>query len=104
MQGPQNLFFTPDPNLPYKVINAADNKKCFTLNGNEHKLVLNDYTGAPNQIFNVYQNNQKYAFVHPGTNTALHVEKENKGDGGVISSNPGQFESSFFQIVPVTKG
>ena len=32
------------------------------------------------------------------------MEKENKGDGGVVSTNPGQFESSFFQIVPVTKG
>lgn len=91
MQGPQNLFFTPDPTIPYKVISVMDYKKAFTLHGNDHKLVIADYQGAPNQLFNIYQNNQKYAFVNPSLSTALHIEKENKADGGVVSSNAGQF-------------
>lgn len=104
MQGPQNLFFTPDPNIPYKVISVMDNHKAFTLHGNDHKLVIADYHGAPTQLFNIYQNNQKYAFVNPTSYTALHVEKENKGDGTDIKSDAGQFQSSFFHIAPVTKG
>ena len=91
MQGPQNLFFTPDPNIPYKIISVMDPKKAFTLHGDAHKLVISDYQGAPNQLFTIFQNNQKYAFVNPATDSALHVEKENKGDGGVVSCNSGQF-------------
>ena len=104
MEGPQNLIFTPNPNDPYKIISVLDFQKAFTLRDNDKRLTISDYKGAPNQIFNIFQNNQKYAFVNPATNSALHVEGENQKDGGVVRTDPGQHQSSFFHITPVTKG
>jgi len=90
MEGPQNLIFTPNPNDPYKIISVLDFQKAFTLRDNDKRLTISDYKGAPNQIFNIFQNNQKYAFVNPATNSALHVEGENQKDGGVVRTDPGQ--------------
>ncbi|MCB0369156.1 MAG: RICIN domain-containing protein [Bdellovibrionales bacterium] len=104
MEGPQNLFFTPNPEIPYKIISVMDPHKAFTLHGNNNKLVISDYTAAHNQLFKVYQQNNRYAFVSPQIDSALHVDGNNKGDGGLVRADPGQFESSFFNIVPVNKG
>ena len=104
MQGPQQLLFTPNPETPYKIISAVDPNKCFTLQDNTHKLVITDYHAQPNQLFKIFQNNNKYAFVNPALDAALHVEGNNKNDGGVVKADPGQHESSFFFITPVEKG
>ena len=104
MQGPQHLLFTPNPETPYKVISAVDANKCFTLQDNTHKLVITDYHAQPNQLFKILQNNNKYAFINPALDAALHVEGDNKNDGGVVRTDAGQHESSFFFIAPVEKG
>jgi len=104
MQGPQHLLFTPNPDIPYKIISAVDPNKCFTLQDNTHKLVITDYHAQPNQLFKILQNNNMYAFINPTLDSALHVEGNNKNDGGVVKADAGQHESSFFFITPVVKG
>lgn len=74
MQGPQNLCFTPNPNIPYKIISVLDYQKAFTLQDKTHKLTIADYSAAPNQLFKIFQNNNKYAFVNPNVDGALCVE------------------------------
>lgn len=91
MEGPQNLFFTPDPNTRFKVVSVMDFTKAFTIRPNDKKLTINEYKGTANQLFNIFQNNQKYAFVNPVSSAALHVDGENKADGGVVKTDAGQF-------------
>jgi hypothetical protein len=104
MQGPQNLSFAADPNINYKVISALEPTMSFTLQDNTHRLILTTYHGAPNQLFKIYQNNNKYALVNPQLISALHIEGENQNDGGVVKADAGQHGSSYFEILPVTKG
>jgi hypothetical protein len=104
MEAQQQLYFNPCPTVPYKIVSVMDGHKAFALQEGTNKLVLQDYKGAPNQLFHVYNNNLKYALVNFQANLALHVEGENQNDGGVIKADSGQFQSSYFELEPVTKG
>ena len=73
MQGPQDIYFAPDPNAIFKVISVVDPNKAFTLQDQTHKLVINDYAATPNQLFKIFRDNLNYAFVNPATDSALHV-------------------------------
>ncbi len=104
MQSNTPVFFNPIPNQAYKIVSVLDGKKAFTLQNGTNNLILTDYTGSPSQNFNVFNNNFKYAFVSIGQSVALHIQKDNPNDGGVAQGDAGQHPSSFFEIVPVTKG
>jgi hypothetical protein len=104
MQGSKHLAFAVDPNINYKIISVLDYNLAFTLQDTTHRLILTAYHGTPNQLFKVFQNNHKYALVNPQLGSALHIEGENKNDGGVVKADAGQHDSSYFEILPVTKG
>lgn len=78
MQGPQNLFFTPNPSTPYKIVSVMDQKKAFTVQDHTQKIIVNEYNGAHNQLFKILHNNHKYAFVNPISDSAIRVDSENK--------------------------
>ena len=91
MQGPQNLFFTPNNTIHYKIVNITDQKKTLTVQENTHKIILSDYNGAHHQLFKILQNNHKYAFVNPITDSAIRIENENKNEGATLKVDPGHF-------------
>ena len=97
-------YFNPIPNQAYKIVSVLDGRKAFTLQNGTNNLILSDYTGTPNQNFHVFNNTLKYAFVSLAQSIALHIQKDNPNDGGVPQGDAGQHPSSFFEIVPVTKG
>ena len=69
----QQLMFQPDPHCPYKIVSVIDGHKAFTLQEKTNKLTIQDYKAAPDQIFHIYFNNGRYAFVNFVANFALSV-------------------------------
>jgi hypothetical protein len=102
MQGTQNVFFNPEPNVFYKVVSVADGNKAFTISPSQ-ELKLQDFSGADNQKFHVFLNAGKYALVS-STNAALHVVNDSAADGASVKLDAGQHKSSFFEVVAVSKG
>ena len=73
MQGPSNLLFTPTPSIPYKIVSVIDQKKALSMQDGSQKIMLNDYFGSPSQLFNILQNNHKYAFVNITSDSAIRI-------------------------------
>jgi hypothetical protein len=65
--------------------------------------VIDVYRGGPNQKFNIYSNNNKYAFVSE-QGAAVFVTQDSPQDGAKLTSDPGQHKSSFFDLLRVTSG
>lgn len=100
----KKVFFDPCPTVAYKVYSLVDPTQVLTLQPGTNKLILDTYKAAPNQLFHVYNDNLKYAFVNVASNLGLHIEGENQGDGGVIKGDPAPHPSSYFTIEPITQG
>ena len=96
MEEPTQVFFNPSLTQNYKILSVIDGNKCFTIQPDTNKLILQDFTGAPGQNFHIYNNALKYAFVDLTQGVALHIEGENPSDGGVVKGDAGQYPSSFF--------
>ena len=94
-------YFNPIPNTPYRVLSVLDNK-AFTVQQGTNKIVLQDYTNAPNQQFLVFNNNGKYALVCNGS--GICVQNDSNDDGTSVLTDLNQHKSSFFEVVPVAQG
>jgi hypothetical protein len=75
MQANNPAFFNPSFNQNYKIVSVLDAKKSFTLQKDTKHLILQDFTGASNQLFHIYHNNSRYAFVELTDGVALHIQK-----------------------------
>lgn len=65
--------------------------------------MIDVYRGAPNQKFNIYANNNKYAFVSE-QGAAVFVAQDSLQDGAKLTADPSQHKSSFFDLLHVTSG
>ncbi len=56
--------FNPSESGFYKILSGMDQSKCLAVQqSGARPLVLDNYKGANNQKFNIYDNNGKYALV-----------------------------------------
>lgn len=97
-------YFTPI-NSTYKILSVVNTSKALTIsNTADHGLKISDYVGDPSQKFNIYPNNNRFAFVVSSYNEGICVFQDKKENGAEIKSDPGQHVSSFFEVVQVTQG
>ena len=96
--------FTP-LNTSYKILSAVNTSKALTIaNTADHGVKISDYVGDPSQKFNIFQNNNKLAFVVTSFNEGVCVFQDKKENGAEIKSDPGQHGRSYFDVVQVTQG
>lgn len=86
----------------YKILSALDQTKCFTVSGKA--VVLDNYKAAPNQQFNIYDNNGKFALVNSAANLGLWIAEEGSQDGAALTADGAQHKSTYFEIAPVKNG
>lgn len=65
--------------------------------------MIDVFRGAPSQKFNIYANNNKYAFVSE-QGAAVFVGQDSPQDGAKLISDPAQHKSSFFDLLHVASG
>ena len=66
--------------------------------------MLDTYRGDPTQKFNIFANNNKFAFVCQEGSRAVMVDKDSPQDGAYARADASQFKSSFFEMLSVTSG
>lgn len=69
------------------------------MNENSKFLDFEEYRGTPNQLFMIYQNGNKFAFVDQFTKTGIYVCNHQKTDHARLMSDPGQHPSSWFELI-----
>ena len=52
----------------------------------------------------MYQNGTKFAFIDQFTNTGLYIDNNRNDNGAKAKSDPGQHQSSWFEIVRTSAG
>lgn len=76
-----------------------------TVDTTSNEVIVKTYSGNSMQKFNLHHNEQnKYALVLPENKNALCVLGDKQDNAVQIISDPGQHNSSWFEIVRADKG
>jgi hypothetical protein len=79
-----------------------DEDKCLTIKDN--KAVLGTFNNGKNQLFEIHEENGKYAFVCAENNSGLCIFQDKQDNAAEIITDGGKHSSSWFTLSRAEKG